>query len=249
MKTFRFLPFLPIALSLALSHSAMAEPVSLFDGKTLEGWNYNPKIWKVEDGMITGGSHTEKIRRNSFISTKESFQNFELNLTIKCSGDPEGGLINSGIQVRSQVVPGSGGLVAGYQIDCGDGYFGQIWDEHRRGAVIADRVDAEALAKVVDIQGWNHYRIRAEGPRIRVWINDVLATDFTETNPKVPLEGIIAPQVHKGGVALVQVKDISIVELPASENIPTWKSLGGVKKALKLVPKLPKKKKPDQPAN
>ena len=31
-----------------------AEPVSLFDGKTLEGWDGDPKFWTVEDGAITG---------------------------------------------------------------------------------------------------------------------------------------------------------------------------------------------------
>jgi hypothetical protein len=40
-------------------------PVSIFDGKTLDGWEYDPAIWRVEDGVITGGSRTEKINRSS----------------------------------------------------------------------------------------------------------------------------------------------------------------------------------------
>ncbi|MDP4995134.1 MAG: DUF1080 domain-containing protein, partial [Akkermansiaceae bacterium] len=141
-----------------------ADPISLFDGKTLEGWDYNEKIWRVEDGVITGGSTTQKIKTNYFISTKQSFQNFELKLTIKCSGDPTTGLINSGIQIRSQRAGGE--RISGYQVDCGDKWFGKIYDEHRRNKPIAMPVDEAALSKVIDTFGWNDYRIRAEGTRI-----------------------------------------------------------------------------------
>ena len=61
-------PILALLLTTAALH---AEPVSLFDGKTLDGWDYDPKIWRVEDGMITGGSTTEKIKENHFICTKK----------------------------------------------------------------------------------------------------------------------------------------------------------------------------------
>ena len=110
--------------------------------------------------------------------------------------------------------------------------------------VIAEPVDAEALAKVVDVFGWNTYRIRAEGPRLRVWINDVLATDYTEKNPEVALDGVIAPQVHSGGVALVQFKDVTIAELPPTPGAPTWESLGGLEAALKKAPPAPRKRNP-----
>jgi Domain of Unknown Function (DUF1080) len=86
---------------LAFTTSALAQPVSLFDGKTLDGWDLDPKIWRVEDGMITGGSTTEKIKENHFICTKKSYQNFELKLKIKVSGDPKTGMLNSGIQIRT----------------------------------------------------------------------------------------------------------------------------------------------------
>ena len=45
----------------------------LFDGKSLAGWEGEPKIWRVEDGVITGGSLTEFTDRNEFLaSTQES---------------------------------------------------------------------------------------------------------------------------------------------------------------------------------
>jgi hypothetical protein len=41
--------------------------------------------------------------------------------------------------------------------------------------------------------------------------------------------------VHSGGVALVQVKDVTIEELPPTPGVPTWDSLGGVETAIKAV--------------
>jgi putative membrane-bound dehydrogenase-like protein len=216
-----------------------AEPVSLFDGRTLAGWDYDAKMWRVENGVITGGSRTDKIPYNDFIATKGSYQNFELKLKIKCSGDPATGMINSGIQIRSVRVPG-GHHMSGYQVDCGKGWFGKIYDEFRRNRVIAEPLDQAALDKVVDVYGWNEYRIRAEGPRIRVWINGVAATDFTEDSQNVALDGQVAVQVHSGGVCLIEFKDVTIEELPPTPGAPTWESLGGVDAARKLAPPAPR---------
>jgi len=33
----------------------------LFDGKTLAGWEGNPKLWRVEAGALTGGSLSETV--------------------------------------------------------------------------------------------------------------------------------------------------------------------------------------------
>lgn len=240
MKSRRFVLVLVLALaSLAadLVLSAQA-PISLFDGKTLEGWDYDPKVWRVEGGFLTGGSTTEKIPKNFFLSTKRSFQNFELKLRIKCSGDPKSGMINSGIQIRSMRV-GDGTAMSGYQVDCGAGWFGKLYDEHRRNKVIwaPSPEQQAALDKAIDVFGWNEYRIRAEGRRIQTWINGVHCIDFTETDPNMALDGHIAPQVHSGGACLVQIQEVTIEELPPTPDAPTWKSLGGVEEALRKVRK------------
>ncbi|MGI9244521.1 MAG: 3-keto-disaccharide hydrolase, partial [Verrucomicrobiales bacterium] len=186
----------------AVPQQSRAEPVTLFDGKTLDGWESTKGVWRVQDGAITAGSHSEKFPKNEFISTAKSYANFELKLRIKCSGDLETGQINSGIQVRSARLPG--GVVAGYQIDCGKGWFGKIYDEHRRRLIYPKPIDEEKLLKGIDTFGWNEYRILADGPRIQVWINGIKASDYTEKNPLIPLDGVIAPQIHKGGHAMVQ---------------------------------------------
>jgi putative heme-binding domain-containing protein len=239
-------PLLLLALSSLLSPLCFAEPVSLFDGKTLTGWDFDPAMWSVKDGLITGGSTTEKIKKNDFISTRKSYSNFELKLKIKVSGDPKTGLINSGIQIRSLR---DGGAMSGYQIDCGAGWFGKIYDEHRRNKVIWSPTPEQqtALDKAIDTFGWNEYTIRAEGPRIQTWINGVHCIDYTETDPNIALDGHIAPQVHSGGICLVQVKDVTIEELPPTPNVPTWKSIGGLEGMKAKLPAKPKQTENREP--
>jgi hypothetical protein len=66
-----------------------AVAAELFDGRTLAGWEGDLKWWTVRDGAITGGSTTEKIPRNFFLATERSFQNFDLRLKLKLTGDPK----------------------------------------------------------------------------------------------------------------------------------------------------------------
>ena len=214
MKHTRLLPILLLAFNPLRAEpppapGAGAKPV--FDGKSLAGWEGNPKIWTVKDGVIAGGSLTETVQRNEFLATEKSYADFELRAKIKITG--AGGFINSGIQIRSQRVPNDSEM-AGYQCDAGDGWWGKIYDESRRNKVIANPPDEKALTAAIKPNDWNDYVIRAEGTRIRIWINGVEGSDYFEPDPKIPLEGRIGLQVHGGGKALIQFRDITIEELP-----------------------------------
>ena len=81
--------------------------VSLFDGKTLAGWDGNPKFWRVEDGAIVGESTPTNPSGNSYIVYKGmKAKDFTLKFEIKVEG--EGG---SGIQYRSKTgVPWLNGI-------------------------------------------------------------------------------------------------------------------------------------------
>ena len=220
MNLHRLLP-----LFAALAAALPAAPETLFDGKSLAGWEGDPKWWRVEDGALTGGSRTEKVPHNYFLATQRSFQNFDLRLRLKLTGTPGTGMINSGVQIRSIRVPNNTEM-AGYQVDAGDGWWGKLYDESRRRRVIAEPRDAAAVNAAVRKDDWNEYRIRAEGPRIRSWINGVPALDYTEAEPRVAADGRIAVQIHSGGHALVQVKDVVIEELPPTPGAATWAEVG-----------------------
>ena len=203
-------------ICLLAAGSLHAAPVPLFDGKTLDGWEIpeaERKWWKVMDEKIVGGSMEENVPKNTFLATTKRYGNFEMRFKVKLT--QKEGFANSGIQVRSTR---KGGEMSGYQVDAGSGYWGTIWDEHRRDKVIASPVDQAALTPAVKDWEWNEYRILCEGPRIRTWINGVFAIDFTEQDPAIPLEGYIGLQAHSGGKFLVEFKDLTIEELAAPED-------------------------------
>lgn len=185
----------------------------LFDGKTLAGWEGNAKLWRVADGALTGGSLTETIKENDFLATTGDYANFIARFKIKLTGTD--GFLNSGFQIRSQRVPNNSEM-AGYQCDYGDpGWYGCIYDESRRNKLMAQS-DMTALDPVIKRNDWNDYVIRADGPRITTWINGVIGVDYIEADPKIVQTGKMGIQVHGGGKALVQVKDLTIEELPAT---------------------------------
>jgi len=59
---------------------------------------------------------------------------------------------------------------------------------------------------------WNELRVRAEGNRIRIWLNNELMTDYEEEED-VARSGKIGLQVHSGPPLEVWYKDIIIEEL------------------------------------
>jgi hypothetical protein len=193
---------------------ADTKPVSLFDGKSFAGWDGDTKnTWRIEDGCIVGGSLTKKVPRNEFLATKQSYVNFILKVKFKLLGDSKKTFVNSGVQIRSQRVPNDSEMT-GYQADLGDPtWWGSLYDESRRNKVLAQS-DMSKLNKVLKRDDWNGYEIRAEGRRIRTYINGVMGIDYTEKDEKIPQEGRIGLQIHGGGPAQVWFKDITIVELP-----------------------------------
>jgi len=195
----------------------LKNPKSLFDGRTLNGWEGSSKIWRVEDACLTGGSYTETIRQNEFLATTRDYTNFVIRLKIKLTGS--NGFINSGFQIRSQRVPNNSEM-AGYQCDFGEpNWYGAIYDESRRNKLMASS-DMKALRPVLKLQDWNDYVIRADGSRVTTWINGVTGVDYYEPDLSITNYdwGKLGIQVHGGGKAVVQVKDIFIEELPAGNR-------------------------------
>lgn len=163
--------------------------------------------WREENGVIIGGSLQNRIPTNTFITSRQRYDDFEMTLQVKLVGDTSP---NAGIQLRSERVPNHHEMV-GYQADVGPNYWGKLYDESRRKRVIGDWVSPEAERAVRP--GWNDYRILAEGKRIRIWINRVLTCDFVETDKTIPLSGLIALQTHSGAPFEVHYRNIVIMAL------------------------------------
>jgi hypothetical protein len=184
----------------------------LFDGRSFAGWNGDTSaVFHVESYAINGGNLSNALPQSQFLCTDRAFTNFVLRLKCKLAGVP-GSFINSGVQFRSQRVPNSS-EVAGFQADMGEGYWGSLYDEARRNAILA-AAEPALIAQVLRPNDWNEYTIRAEGPRIRLYLNDHLTVDYTETDTSISTSGIIGFQVHAGGLAESAFKDILLFDLP-----------------------------------
>lgn len=215
-----------------------AEPRSLFDGKSFEGWEGDTtKTWRIENGAITGGSLEVTVPRNEFLCTKREFANFDLRLKYKLVGTE--GFVNGGVQFRSKRIPNHH-EVTGYQADIGMGYDGALYDESRRNRMLA-QPSKEVLEKSLKKNEWNDYRIRCEGKRIEIWLNGTQTINYVEDDAAIPLTGLIGLQIHGGCKAVVQFKDILIEELPGSRVADANlidKPVGRMTKQLKPAPKL-----------
>ncbi len=154
--------------------------VSLFDGKTLTGWDGQPGVWSVEDGAIVGVSTKEHVAGNSFLVYHGAeAKDFDLKLEIKVEW---GG--GSGVQYRSSTgippgrVAGKGEppldarwVMIGPQADFwypvnerAKQYSGQLYSQNTSLGIVAWRGQVVRVgAGQVPASGGNHRRPRAIG--------------------------------------------------------------------------------------
>ena len=206
---------------------------SIFDGKTLKGWNGDPKFWSVQNGAITGKTTKENpTKGNTFIIWEGKTGNFDLRLDYKIIGG------NSGIQYRSFKADGPDEWrIGGYQADfeAGDTFSGICYGERFRGILslrgkktiltvgddgklkkeVEDFAKDADIAKAIKKEDWNSYRIVARNFNLTHYINGVKTTQVIDRDRKTRrAEGLLALQLHAGPPMNVQFKNIRIKELP-----------------------------------
>jgi 3-keto-disaccharide hydrolase len=184
-----------------------SKPVAIFDGKTLNGWEGDLKVFRVEDGAIVGGSLKAALSHNEFLTSNKEYADFELRLKVKLTGAASA---NGGIQFRSRRVPNNREM-SGYQADMGQHYWGSLYDESRRNKTLAGP-DPVELKKVLKPDDWNDYVIRCEGRHIQLWLNGLKTVDYTEPDEKLEQKGLIGLQIHGGPASEAWYKDIEIRE-------------------------------------
>lgn len=103
----------------------------IFDGKTLNGWEYDPVYWRVENGALVGEiTPSTLLKRNSFIIKKDLIlDDFELIVEYRVSDRG-----NSGINYRSEKIDTLPYAMRGYQADINgqNNYTGQNYEERGR---------------------------------------------------------------------------------------------------------------------
>jgi hypothetical protein len=206
--------FIVIAL-FAVSYAARAQTVSLFDGKTTNGWHSylqsGPGAWKVVDGTLQ--LDPAAPGQGDLITDKE-YENYDLKLEWKIA---EGG--NSGVIFGVHEDPS-------FDATFRTGIEMQILDDakaednklatHRAGALY-DMMAPSSPAKPAG--DWNQVEIKKQNGHLTFWLNGsiVVETQMLRKSKFKNWKGFAA--YPKGHIALqdhgavVSFKNITIEEL------------------------------------
>jgi len=198
----------------------------IFDGKTLEGWDGDPKLWRVENGNIVGETTAGTMpKQNSFLIWRGgSPGDFELKAQYRL------GAVNSGIQYRSIELPDLRWAMKGYQadIDAEERFTGQIYEERGRGflalrgqytyigegkkpGVVGSLGDGAELKTFIKSGDWNDYHIIARGNALTQILNGhVMSMLVDDDGPNRKMSGLIGIQLHLGPPMKVEVRNIRI---------------------------------------
>lgn len=193
--------FFTLIVILNLSVPVQAQ-INLFNGQNLDGWEINgTEKWYVEKGELICESGPDA--EYGYLSTKEHYDNFELELEFKQEADG-----NSGVFFRSTV---SGTIVNGWQVEVAPPnlHTGGIYESYGRGWLIKPDPAKDEYLKM---GSWNTMKIIANGNKVTTYLNGhemVEILDEKIGNGK----GGIALQIHSGGGIKVKWRNIKLKEL------------------------------------
>ncbi len=206
----------------------------IFNGRNLDGWDGDPKYWRVENGSLVGEITPETVvKSNTFIVWQGGQpRDFELKVDYRIT---EGG--NSGINYRSVMVPdpvtpANRFAMRGYQADI-DGrnvYTGQNYEEKgrlflatrgqmtrvvpgRKPIILATLGDPKDLATAIN-KDWNSYHLIIKGNVLTHILNGrVMAVVIDDEPVGRKMEGLIGVQVHVGPPMKVEYQNFRLKEL------------------------------------
>jgi len=198
----------------------------IFDGKTLSGWEGDPKYWRAENGVLIGEVTPETIlQRNTFIIWRGGTpKDFELKADYRITATG-----NSGINYRSAVVPDTPFALRGYQcdIDGRNNYTGQNYEERgrlflsvrgqvthvvsgRKPAILSSLGDAKDLAGFIT-NDWNSVHLIIRGNVLVHLINGhTMSVVIDDDAAGRASEGLIGVQVHVGPPMKVEYRDFRL---------------------------------------
>lgn len=190
----------------------------MFDGKTLEGWEGDPKYWRVEGGRMVGEITPETvIKSNTFIIWRGgSPKDFELKVDYRITASGNSGINYRSVVVPDPVTPSNRFAMRGYQcdIDGQNGYTGNNYEEKGRlflavrgqltrvtgtqkPVILSTFGDAKELAGVLS-SDWNSVHLIVRGNLALHNINGRMMSGVVDDDPKRQVDGLIGVQVHVG---------------------------------------------------
>lgn len=202
--------------------------VPMFDGKSLQGWEGDPKYWRVEEGCLTGEITPETVvKSNTFIIWKGGApKNFELKAEYKITSAGNSGINYRSVVIPDKVTPENRFAMRGYQCDI-DGknvYTGQNYEEkgrlfHALRGQVTQRVAGRKpilLSTFPDPKEfltpeWNAVHLIIRGNTLVHMINGHLMCMLIDDDAAGrAMEGQIGVQVHVGPPMKVQYRGFRI---------------------------------------
>jgi hypothetical protein len=185
---------------------------TLFDGKTLSGWDGSSEWWSVADGAIRGKSSGQTP--TSFLYTRDNYSDFRLTLSSKMVESEN----HAGVCFWGQVVVegdnkwGTRGPLVIFPSP-------SMWDYiESRGL----RVYRATTEKVTSQHEWVKVEILAQGNRVRTAMNGVQVMEWREPDPNRIKVGPIGVQLHGfNGTQEVLYKDIVVETFPREDRLIT----------------------------
>lgn len=175
-----------------------AEPVVLFDGKSLEGWKTTgaDDRWQVKDAVIVGKSNEKK--QGSVLWTKEVFTDFVLEAEFRFSGQ-----IDSGFFLRNESEQIQLGVSRSLKRDmtCSP-YIG------KKGIYPVEAVGVDALLKTGE---WNKIKIEVKGKKYIVTLNGKQVLDYT--TDEALEKGPVGLQLHPGVDMEISFRNLTLTAL------------------------------------
>jgi hypothetical protein len=207
---------------------------AIFDGKSLDGWEGNPKYWRVENGCLTGEITPETIlKSNTFIIWRGGApKDFELKADYRITSGGNSGINYRSVVVPDAVTPDNKFAMRGYQfdIDGRNNYTGQNYEEKGRlflavrgqvthvlgtqkPIVTASAGDPKDLAAFITPE-WNSVHVSARGNILTHTLNGHLMCMVVDDDPVGrAMEGLIGVQVHVGPPMKVEYRNFRLKKL------------------------------------
>jgi hypothetical protein len=198
-----------------------SETIKLFNGKDLEGWDGDPNLWSVQDGVIVA-RNTKPIDVSTYLLTKRHFSDFRLLATVKLvQSEMHSGIALWGRKIPTADIPkGQDPAKFTYTYQGHLVMFPSGWgfyDLYRRNGLPVDGTPAKKVGKQHD---WNDLEILAQGNRIRLVVNGTRVVDWRDPKPELIMEGPIGLQLHSNkDPQEVHFKNLTLTTFPEDKLI------------------------------
>jgi hypothetical protein len=211
------LALLLAAPAAARSFAEDAPWLSLFDGKSLDGWKASEHegTFSVVDGQIqVHGNRSHLFYTGP--AQHADFKNFEFSADVMTRPGA-----NSGIYFHTAYQP-SGFPAAGFEVQVANTFKG---DNKKTGSLYAVR---NVHKQLVNDNEWFTMNIEVRGKQVKIRVNNMLAVDYVEPDPpfradpnfqRVLNHGTFALQGHDPG-STTYFKNIRVRPLPDSLVTP-----------------------------